>query len=336
MPISRPLRFGVLGTSRIADSQHAPALRSSKRATLHAIASRDPEKASAFAARHGVPVVHARYEELLADDSIDAVLVPLPNALHTPWTLRAVTAGRHVLVEKPLALDPTAVDAIAAAATEPGVVVMEAFTHRFTPALQLARDLVSSGEYGAPLEASCRLTYLLGDWTTDVRARADLGGGALWDCGCYTVSALRFVLGEEPIRVTARQIIREPNGVDSTFEGTLHFSSGAEGNIVASMEQPFQAVLDIRCETGRIVVPQLFAGHTLKTTDGSGREEQRTLPTVNRFQLQIDHFCDAVQGIAPLAFPLPDARANAEALLALKSAAESGRATPLPRPSITA
>jgi D-xylose 1-dehydrogenase (NADP+, D-xylono-1,5-lactone-forming) len=225
-----PLRWGVLGGAWIADRAVLPALRAAAGCELLAIASRDPARARELAGRHGIPRVHGDYAALLADPDVEAVYLPLPNALHLPWTERALAAGKHVLCEKPLALNATEAREMAGAARRAGRLLMEAVMYRFHPRMRALAERLSGAEvrhvsasFGFPIEAP-----------GGYRLRPELGGGALLDVGCYVADVARWLLGEpERVEAVARRGV-----VDMTWSAVLGFAGGAQAALFASFESP--------------------------------------------------------------------------------------------------
>ena len=313
------LRWGVLGTARFGDS-FVPLIRAAGQKVV-AIASRSPERARECAARWEVERWTAPYEALLADPAIDVVYIPLPNALHVEWTLRAIEAGKHVLCEKPLALDPADVDRIIAAASAAGVVVSEAFAYRAHPLTAKLRALVRDGAIGTPQVVNSAFTFVL-NREGDVRFDPSLGGGALWDVGCYCVSLARYVLAEEPLETTASQRLG-PTGVDLSFDGTLRFPSDATLQFRCSFEAPFDTRTEILGTEGTITVEQPYKPHVRSEIVVHG-EPVAVSGDDARIALVRD-FARAIGEGTPPAMTLDDSRANAAALAALVEAARSGR-----------
>ena len=172
------------------------------RGRLQAVASRDPERGRAFADRHGAATVHPTYDALLADPAVDVIYVALPNGLHAEWTVRALEAGKHVLCEKPLALTVAEVDAIAAAAARNDRIAVEAFMYLHHPQTLKALEIARDGTLGELQVVSAAFSFFL-DYPNDPRVDPDLGGGSLWDVGCYPVSISRRIAGEEPDGIAA-------------------------------------------------------------------------------------------------------------------------------------
>src|SRR2546427_9065038 len=191
------VRWGVLGAARIATSKVIPAMQQGQWCEITGIASRDRARAEQAARQFGIPRAYGSYEELLADPEIEAVYNPLPNHLHVPFTLRAAAAGKHVLCEKPVALTAEEAERLRPAAER--VHIMEAFMMRFHPQWLRARELVSDGRIGEPRLVHVFFSYFNTD-PANIRNQCDIGGGAVYDIGCYGIVAGRFVFETEPRR----------------------------------------------------------------------------------------------------------------------------------------
>jgi predicted dehydrogenase len=237
---AEPLRIGVLGAARIAERGIAvPARDTGSR--LVAVAARDRERAEAFARAHGVERVLPTYADVLADPDVEVVYDPLPNALHGPWNLAAVAAGKHVLSEKPFASNAEEAAEVRDAARAAGVTVMEGFHHLYHPVMRRLLDLVDAGELGDVVHVEATIAMLPPD-DGDPRWSLELGGGALMDLGCYGVHALRSLApwtGGEPEPDAARAGERAgAPGVDEWLDADLHFPSGATAAVRCSMVHP--------------------------------------------------------------------------------------------------
>ncbi len=322
------VRYGVLGAASIARTEHLPAAQVSSNSRVVAIGSRDKRRAEQLAGEFGMTKAYGSYHEMLTDSELDAVINALPNSLHCEWSIKAAEAGKHVLCEKPFAVTVEEARRMIDAAAANGVLIMEAFTHRFTPALKRMRELLATDRIGTPLAARAVLTFTLQDWQRDSRVQKDLAGGALLDAGCYCVSALRFVLNAEPIRACGWRRIRMPNEVDSTFAGELQFPGGCTGSILTSQEAPVALTLEVVGTHGIIRTPDFFRSTELSIRTLRDTEEARFEPT-NRFQIQIEHFSNCILGREQLAFPPEDALRNTAALVALKLAAERNAIIPI-------
>jgi predicted dehydrogenase len=231
-PRSVPLRLGILGTANIARG-FVPPLAGSTVVRVDAVASRSREKAAQFGAEFGIRTCHASYEALLADADIDAIYIPLPNSLHKVWALRAIEAGKHVLCEKPLALNLTEAREMFEAAAKNNVMLLEAFPYMFQPQTALAVSLAQSGRIGTVQHVQAAFGFHIAD-PDNVRFDPALGGGALLDAGCYPVSFVRLIMGAPPQRVHA-QARWHPRGVDESVFVTLEYASGCVAQVACSM-----------------------------------------------------------------------------------------------------
>jgi len=246
------LRWGILSTAEIARTKVIPGLRRAARCSVVAIASRDEARAATVAAELGIPRAYGSYEALLADPEVDAVYIPLPNHLHAEWTIAAARAGKHVLCEKPLAL--TAVDAerMVAVCRAEGVNLMEAFMYRLHPSWVAVRELVASGRIGRLVAIDSWFSFFNDD-PSNIRNNREVGGGALFDIGCYCVNLSRMLFGAEPLEVDA-WLDRDPaTGGDVVTSAILGFESGVATFTCSTRAEPDQRV-HIYGTRGRISV----------------------------------------------------------------------------------
>jgi predicted dehydrogenase len=206
------IRWGILGASGFARGTMAPAINAARRSVLAAIATRDPVRAAPFAAIAPGLRVHDSYEALLADPGIDAVYIPLPNALHVAWSVRAAEAGKAVLCEKPIALREADFDRLIAARDTTGRLIAEAWMPAHHPQWATVRDLIATGALGRVHKVTGVFTYGLAD-PANIRLSADLAGGALRDIGIYPIGAFRFAMGLEPRVIWADAVMED--GVDT-------------------------------------------------------------------------------------------------------------------------
>src|SRR5258705_4388433 len=231
-----PLRIGILGAARIAPMALIKPAQRNLEAAVVGVAARDVVRAASFAAKHGIERVYTGYDELLADPAIDAVYNPLPNSHHARWTIRALEQGKHVLCEEPFSATVAEAEAMAAAATRSGRVLMEAFHYRYHPLFGRLRTIITSGEIGRVerLEATFCIPLLRAN---DIRWRADLAGGAMMDTGCYAVHLLRHLAQSEPTVRTARAKWTS-GGVDRWATSELTFPNGATAALTCGLLQP--------------------------------------------------------------------------------------------------
>jgi predicted dehydrogenase len=274
------MRIGVLGAARIAPAALLKPARVVDDVEVGAIAARDRGRAQAFAARYGVPAVHDSYDSLLADPSLDAVYIPLPNGLHAQWTLAALKAGKHVLVEKPFSANAAQAREVAAVADATGLVVMEAFHYRYHPLARRMAELVGDEELGTVLRVDAAMCFPLPRFS-DIRYDYDLAGGALMDAGCYAVHALRLLAPADP-HVTGAQALklRRDRRVDRAMTAQFSFPGAATGEIRASMWSRNLLRIQARAvgERGTLTVtnfvaPQVWSRFTV-TLEGSRRRER--------------------------------------------------------------
>jgi predicted dehydrogenase len=319
----RPLRFGILGAARIAPMALLRPARRCPEATVLAVAARDVERARRFAARHGIPRVHPGYDALLADPEIEAVYNPLPNALHAEWTIRALEAGKHVLCEKPFAATVVEAEAMAAAATRTGRVLVEAFHYRYHPLFARLRSLVTSGELGEVRRLEAHLCFLL-PYPNDIRYQASLAGGALMDAGCYTVHMLRHLAAAEP-EVTGARGQWTRGGVDRALEATLAFPGGREGRLTCALfsGRLFRAGVRVEGSGGTIAVlnpwlPQIF--HRLRVVTPAGRRTEKVAGAAT-YDYQLRAFVGAVRDGVPVPTNPADAIANMRVIERIYAAA---------------
>jgi predicted dehydrogenase len=327
----RKVKWGVLGVAKIATEKVIPAMQRGEASEIVAIASRDPGRAQKAAKELGVPRAFGSYEALLADPEIEAIYNPLPNELHVPWTLKALEAGKHVLCEKPIALDAHEAGILIEARANSGKLVTEAFMVRFHPQWRRARELARGGSIGEPRAIQTFFSYHLLD-PENLRNRPP-GGGGLYDIGCYAIVSARYVFGAEPTRVVAT-IERDPNFLTDRQAGAiLEFPGGRHSTFtVGTQKSPHQRVTIVG-ETGRIEIMIPFNAPPDRPTEiaiddgadlfGGGRRVEQ-FPVCDQYTLQGDAFSRAILDGSPLEFPIEDAILNMRVIDALFRSAKSG------------
>ena len=305
------LRIGVLGVASIVDRGIIRPAADVSGVRVAAIAARDPARARAFAARHGIPEVHRSYDSLIADPRLDAVYIPLPSALHGRWTLAALAAGKHVLVEKPFAANAEEAESVTRAAAASSLVVMEAFHYRYHPLMHRLVELAGSGELGKLLSVSASFAIPIPPGR-DIRWQLPLGGGTTMDVGCYPIHLVRSIVGEEPdvTDVTARAT----GGIDRYLRAELRFPSGVTGRVTSSIwsAHAVDASATIRGTAGSVRVlgpyhPQAFHAVLVHTAEGRRLERFARRPT---YSYQLEAFRDAVRSGATALTGPADAVAN--------------------------
>ncbi len=312
------VRLGLLSTARIND-QILRAAAETDEVEVVAAASRDGARAETYARERALERAHGSYDGLLADPELDAVYVALPNALHAEWAVRALEAGKHVLVEKPFSARPDAVEAAFATAERRGLVLAEAFMYRHHPQTARVAELVREGAVGRLRSIQARFAFRLTE-PANIRAARELGGGALLDLGCYCVSGSRLLAGE-PERVQAEVV--PLGGVDGAFHGTLRFA----GDVVAQFEASFLAPLGQRLEAageeGVLVVEAPWRvdwGGDVLLRRGDGVERIQ-IPQANAYRLELEDFAAAIRGERAPLLGRDDALGQARTLAALQEAA---------------
>jgi len=324
----RVLHWGLLSTARI-NRALIPPLRASARNELIAVASRELEAAKAYAAEWSIPRAYGSYDDLLADPEIDVIYNPLPNSLHAEWTIKAAQAGKHVLCEKPLAISVDEVDAMGAAAKQAGVVVAEAFMYRHHPQTLKVKELVESGGIGPLRLVRGSFTFNL-TRTADVRLDPALGGGSIWDVGCYPISYARYVVGAEPVEVFGWQIAG-PGGVDETFVGHMRFANGVHAQFDCGFRAPFRTHVEIVGGDGTISVPHPFKpGLDERITVTRGDDVQAiTIPGEELYVGEVEDMADAILLDKPPRLSLADSRGNVATIVALLRSAHENRPLPV-------
>jgi predicted dehydrogenase len=317
------LRIGILGAARIAPMALIRPAAQVEGVRVEAVAARDVGRAKKFAAKHGIPKVHASYRDLLADPDVDAVYNPLPNGLHCEWTIRALEAGKDVLCEKPMASNAEEAEQMADAAKRTGRVLAEAFHWRYHPLSLRARDIAQSGELGALRHVEAALCIPL-PFPNDIRFRFDLAGGATMDTGCYTINMVRVLSGAEPEVVSAVAKLRSPQ-VDRWMQAELAFPDGVSGRITCSLFSSTLLKISARVvgERGELrffnpIAPHLLGRLTVKTPEGTRRESGGGDATYTH---QLRAFADWVGGGSAMPSDPADAVANMRVIDAVYRAA---------------
>lgn len=325
------INWGVLGDAKIARDHVVPAMQAGKYSNIAAIASRSIEKAEKTAKNMGIDKAFGSYEDLLADNSIDAVYIPLPNHLHVEWSIKAMKAGKHVLCEKPFALTVNDVVRAMKVRDETGMKIGEAFMVRSHPQWLNARELIRSGELGKLRVVQGFFSYNNVD-PLNIRNAADKGGGGVWDIGCYPVNTSRFLFEEEPIRVVALMEYDSNFKTDILASAILDFPSGHATFISSTQISPYQRMLAVGTKKHIEIKIPFNAPITRPTEtyyDDSvlEEEERNTLKTdiCNHYTLQGDAFSKAILENREVPVPMEDTLKNIAVLTALFRSAKTGK-----------
>ena len=291
-----PLRIGVLGAARIAPVALIKPAKGNDEVAVAAVAARDVSRAQAFATKHDIARVHDSYEALIADPDLDAVYIPLPNGLHGRWTRAALTAGKHVLCEKPFTANAAEAREIAELAAKSDRVVMEAFHYRYHPLALRIEKIIASGELGKLERVEAALCFPLPKFT-DIRYNYALAGGATMDAGCYPVNMVRTFGGSTPEVVSAQAKLRDTE-VDRAMTAELRFAAGHTGRVRCSMWSSDLLRLSAKVvgDRGELrvvnpVTPQLF--HRLSVRSADGKRVERFSHRAS-YAYQLDAFAAAV------------------------------------------
>jgi predicted dehydrogenase len=330
--MNRKVRWGVLGAADIAVKKVIPAMQLGEWCEVAAIASRDANKAEQAAGDLDIPKAYGSYEDLLGDPEIEAIYNPLPNHLHVPWSIRAAEAGKHVLCEKPVALDAHQARKLFEAQARTGVKIGEAFMVRTHPQWLRARELIRAGRIGELRAIMGFFSYFNRD-AANIRNVREWGGGGLMDIGCYPINTSRFIFGEEPRRVMAL-LERDPEmQTDRLTSGMLDFPSGQSIFTCSTQLIPYQR-MQLFGTSGRIEmeIPFNAPNHRpcrIFVDDGSdlfgAGVETESFPVCDQYTIQGDLFSRAIRGEGEVPVPLEDAIRNMAVIDALVKSAESGR-----------
>jgi len=323
------LRWGILGPGRIAP-RVTRAVTASDRGEVIAVASRSMDRASTFAAAHGIPRAFDSYEALLASPDVDVVYISLPNHLHAEWSIKALVAGKHVLCEKPLALSADDVDAIAAASSRSGRIAVEGFMYLHHPQILKAVELARGGSLGRLELVNGTFSFFL-THPDDPRIDPNMGGGSLWDVGCYPVSLARRIAGEEPDGVAAFARF-DDRGVDRTFVGQLHFPGGLLAQFDSGFAAPDRERIEIVGAEATLVLDAPFLpepfGPPPTLTMWRGRDATPiAIESLDEYRAEVDDLTAAILDGTTPRIDLAFSRGNIATLVALDRSARAAAAT---------
>jgi predicted dehydrogenase len=316
--VDTPVSWGVLGAAKIATEKVIPAMQRSEMSRVDAIASRSPERSASTARAFGIPTAYGSYEELLADEKIEAVYIPLPNHLHAEWTTRAAEAGKHVLCEKPLAMTADQAAEMVEACDRAGVKLMEAFMYRLHPLWKQTRRLIEDGAIGEVRAMQTVFGYRNVD-PANIRNVPEFGGGALYDIGCYPVNAARMIFGSEPTAV--KSVIRWDSdfGTDIVTSAVIDFDGRHAVFTCSTQMEPDQRVAIEGTESRLVIeipfnIPPDVPTRLLQIAGGTPPVEPHIevheIPAADQYTIQADAFSRAIRHDGPVPTPPADAVAN--------------------------
>jgi len=323
----RKIKWGVISTANIGVAKVIPAMQNSQYCDMVAISSRDVNRAKKAAQKLGIAKVYGSYEEMLADTEIEAVYNPLPNHLHVPLSIKALQAGKHVLCEKPIALDAKEAQLLLDAAKKyPHLKIMEAFMYRFHPQWRKAKELVRAGEIGTLTTIHSIFTYSNLD-PENVRNLPGMGGGGLMDIGCYPISLSRYIFDAEPTRVHGVLDFDAKFKVDRLASGIMDFGGGTATFTVGTQLASYQRV-QIFGSTGRIEIEIPFNAPPDRPTrlwlqHDEGEAQEMLFDVCDQYTIQGDEFSLAILNNTSVPTPLEDAVANMKVIDALFASDQS-------------
>lgn len=322
----RKYNWGILSTANIGRKAMIPALKASSFAQVTAVSSRASQSAINFAKELGIPKSYGDYQALLDDPAIDVIYNPLPNHLHKPWTIKAAEAGKHILCEKPLALNVEECHEMAAAAKSNGVQLMESFMYRHHPRILAAREMIDNGLIGEIRTIESAFTFNL-KRSNDIRLKPEMGGGALMDVGCYCINISRLMAGREPLAVQARSVWSR-SGVDIQTTAILDFSDGLMAHFDCGFNQSRRQRCIIAGTESYLVLDKPFLPGKVKTGIHMVREGTSQVfkfKGVDEYRLIAEDFMAAIEN-GKIPYPAEDAAANMHVIQSLiESARQNGK-----------
>ncbi|RAS76310.1 Gfo/Idh/MocA family protein [Priestia endophytica] len=296
--MTKHVRWGILSTAQIAQDELLPAFRDATNAKVVAIASTN-DKVKHIASKFDIPKIYGSYDELLEDSGIDAVYIPLPNSFHSQWVKRAAEKGKHILCEKPAALNTREAEEVIETCKKNNVMFMEAFMYQFHPQHQRVKEILISGEIGEVNIMKVSLSFYLENQNENIRMRPELGGGSLYDIGCYCIHSIRNILNTEPNRIYASQQKDVKGQVDMSVVCFMELDNGMTAVFDAAMDRAQIDYYEIIGTKGSIrvpkaFIPQMYNGEAqiiVNTTDGAYREEK---VLGHQYILEVEYFSQCV------------------------------------------
>lgn len=298
----KKIKWGIISCAGIAEGSTIPGLLEADNAQLYAISGRTEAKLTKFKEKFNPVKVYDTYEALLDDPEVEAIYLPLPNGLHCEWAIKAAEKKKHVLCEKPLAVNVEEVKKMQKAADDNGVLLMEAFASRHNPVLHTVKKMIEDGDIGQLKYIETHFTFVLGD-QGNVRLNKAIGGGATFDIGAYTIGTIRELVGREPISVQAVGDIDPASGVDMTSCVLMDFGQGVMATSYCSFSTYGWSGYTVTGDKGRIVVPVDYndKGELSIKVYRDDKEESRIITAPNNYRLEIEQFGRCIlEGEQPL------------------------------------
>jgi len=329
---TKRVRWGVISTADIGVNKVLPAMKQAELVELYAIASRNLEKAEAAAKQLGMPKAYGSYEELLADDSIQAVYIPLPNNMHVEWIRKSIEAGKHVLCEKPLVMKADEIDELDELQKKSGLLIGEAFMVLHQPRWKAAKDMAQSGALGEVRAVQGFFSYYNTN-EQDIRNNPEYGGGGLYDIGCYTIVFSRYIFGEEPVRVTGTMEYDPDFSIDRLTSTILEFPGGKQAVFTVSTQLVPHQRVEVFGTQKKIELRWPFNTPNDRDTQILSHGEDILEPdtvesvfsTMDHYGLEGTAFSRSILEGVPFAGSLENARGNARVIDAVMKAAREKR-----------
>jgi predicted dehydrogenase len=318
--MNKRIRWGILGYARIARAQLIPAILKDRNSEFYAIASRGTEQLAQCRSTFSPQKCYQSYDALLDDPDVDAVYIPLPNSMHHKWTLKACARKKHVLCEKPIAMNTAECREMIEAARHHGVILMEAFMYRYTDRIQKVKTVLESGRLG-------HLKYVYAAWRfflnreNTIKEDGALGGGSLFDVGPYPVNFLSLITPSTAVSVSAEAVMA--GEVDVLFAGTITYPDGLVAQISSGFNAFTRTHAEIIGDKGVLIVEDPFSGDPgeLILQIDSG-EERIAVAASDRYALEVAHFTSALLGAGGNLLSLDESLHNTELLERLSKAAQ--------------
>jgi xylose dehydrogenase (NAD/NADP) len=304
------VNWGVLSTAAIGVNRVIPAIRESSNGRVFAISSRSPSKAREVAGNLGIPQGYGSYGEMLDSQDIDAVYIPLPNSMHREFTVLAAEKGKHVLCEKPLALDSHECGEMISACERNHVLLMEAFMYRFHPQITKLKEILDAGKIGRLSTIRTAFRIPMSD-LNDIRYQKELGGGTLYDVGCYCVNISRLLVGDEPISVQGVARFNDEKGVDEAFVGMMRFPRLQSGLFDCAFRSSLLQTVEVVGDLGTLELLDPFvAGDSPTILKHGAQPETFRIEKANSYQLMVEHFNQCILNDQKPRYPAMDGLRN--------------------------
>jgi predicted dehydrogenase len=322
------INWGILGTATIALEKVIPALKQTMFSRVEAIASRNIQKSRKITKLFNIPLAYGSYEDLLSDQSITAVYIPLPNSLHVEWVIKSLQAGKHVLCEKPISHTLSDAEYLYKLSIEfPNLKLMEAFMYRFHPQWHQVHHWIQTEKIG-DLEAIISHFSFFDDDPGSIVNKKDLGGGSLLDIGCYCISLSRYLFHSEPKSVFAHMEFDPRFNIERQTTAIMKFNSKYISRFTSATQQSeFQKVI-LLGSSGYIEMDTPFivsAGLSSEVYIVNGKEINTVkFKPCNQYKEQFDSFSKSIINNEPVPLQLSESVANMRIIEALQKSAKTG------------